>query len=260
MQQIVRSVASDAWHEREVARVRSSDITGLGELAGDAAAAGGALVKAMHEGIAARPFGILGTAAAPARVVHDGVSRAVYAGVRGGLRSLAQAGAAAAALVGEDEAPALADAPAGSIALGAVNGLYGDRLTEARRRLAFAMELRRHGARIELDPAGLAAAYPDATSRIAVFVHGLFGDEENWRVFPLRGAHPGRRTYGERLQDELSFTPVTLRYNTGLRISQNGRELARLLDDLVAGWPTAVEEIVPVPHSMGGLVARSACH
>src|SRR3954453_21212749 len=86
------------------------------------------------------------------------------------------------------------------------------------------------------------------------------GDEDNWRLFPLRGAHAGRRTYGERLQDELSFTPVALRYNTGLRISQNGRGLARLLDDLVAGWPVAVEEIILVGHSMGGVVVRSACH
>jgi len=146
------------------------------------------------------------------------------------------------------------------LALGAINGLYGNHLTERGNRLAFGMTVRRHGADVVLSDEGMAAAFPDATSRIAVFVHGLFGDEDNWRLFPLRGAHAGRRTYGERLQDELSFTPVSLRYNTGLRISQNGRELARLLDDLVTGWPTAVEEIVLVGHSMGGLVVRSACH
>ena len=52
------------------------------------------------------------------------------------------------------------------------------------------------------------AAFPDATSRMAVFVHGLCENEESWRQFPLRGARARRRTYGERLQDELSFTPV----------------------------------------------------
>jgi pimeloyl-ACP methyl ester carboxylesterase len=53
---------------------------------------------------------------------------------------------------------------------------------------------------------------------------------------------------------------VHLRYNTGLRISDNGRRLAELLDELAAGWPAPVEEIALVGHSMGGLVARSACH
>jgi pimeloyl-ACP methyl ester carboxylesterase len=53
---------------------------------------------------------------------------------------------------------------------------------------------------------------------------------------------------------------VYLRYNTGLHVSDNGRALARLLEDLVRGWPAGVEELVLVGHSMGGLVARSACH
>jgi pimeloyl-ACP methyl ester carboxylesterase len=121
------------------------------------------------------------------------------------------------------------------------------------------MDVRRRGRNVSVDAAGLAEAFPDATSRIAVFVHGLFGDDECWRTFPLRG-RAGRRTYGERLQDELSITPVHVRYNTGLRISANGRELARLLDDLVGAWPVGVEEVVLVGHSMGGLVVRSACH
>jgi len=59
---------------------------------------------------------------------------------------------------------------------------------------------------------------------------------------------------------ELAFTPLYVRYNTGLHISANGRALAQLLGDVVAAWPTGVEEIVLVGHSMGGLVARSACH
>jgi pimeloyl-ACP methyl ester carboxylesterase len=66
--------------------------------------------------------------------------------------------------------------------------------------------------------------------------------------------------YGFRLQAELGYTPVYLRYNSGLHISENGRELARVLDELVAAWPTEVHELSLIGHSMGGLVARSACH
>jgi pimeloyl-ACP methyl ester carboxylesterase len=49
-------------------------------------------------------------------------------------------------------------------------------------------------------------------------------------------------------------------YNTGLHISRNGSALASLLERLAAAWPSPLEEIVLVGHSMGGLVARSACH
>jgi pimeloyl-ACP methyl ester carboxylesterase len=66
--------------------------------------------------------------------------------------------------------------------------------------------------------------------------------------------------YGVRLQAELGYTPLYLRYNTGRHVSENGRELAALLERLVAAWPVEVHEIALIGHSMGGLVGRSACH
>ncbi|HEV2812798.1 MAG TPA: hypothetical protein VGW10_06040, partial [Solirubrobacteraceae bacterium] len=60
--------------------MRRTDIESIGDLAGEALAAGGTLVKTMHEAIAGRPFGILGPLAAPVRVTHDAVSRGVYSG------------------------------------------------------------------------------------------------------------------------------------------------------------------------------------
>jgi pimeloyl-ACP methyl ester carboxylesterase len=240
--------------------VRSADIEAIGEVAGEALAAGGSFVKTMHEGIAGRPFGILGPAAAPVRVVHDGVSRSVYGGVGGALRGASRNAARVLARHAGQDGPAIGSSTAASLALGTLNGLYGNHLTERGNGLAYGMDVRRGGEDVALTEDGLASAFPDATSRLVVFAHGLFESEESWRHFPLRGDRNGRRTYGERLQDELSFTPVTLRYNTGLRISANGRELARMLDELVGAWPCGVEEIVLVGHSMGGLVVRSACH
>jgi pimeloyl-ACP methyl ester carboxylesterase len=239
--------------------MRRTDVTAVGELAGEALAAGGTLVRDMHAGIASRPFGALGPMAAPVRVVHDGVSQAVYDGVRGALRAASRAGAHLVAQRADDTAPPLTATPRGSFAAGALNGMWGNHLADREHGLAVEMGFRRRGADVALTVDGLAAAYPDATSRLVVFVHGLCGDDQCWRLFPLRGRE-GRRTYGERLQDELSFTPLELRYNTGRRISDNGRALAALLEDVVAHWPTAVEELVIVGHSMGGLVSRSACH
>jgi pimeloyl-ACP methyl ester carboxylesterase len=79
-----------------------------------------------------------------------------------------------------------------------------------------------------------------------VFLHGLGETEYAW----------GERGYGERLREDLGIAPVYIRFNTGRHISENGAELAALLDDLSGD----VEEIALIGHSMGGLVARSACH
>ena len=68
------------------------------------------------------------------------------------------------------------------------------------------------------------------------------------------------RSYGERLHEDLGYTPIYVGYNTGLHISVNGRTLAGILDLLHDQWPVPVTELVLVGHSMGGLVARSACH
>jgi len=82
-----------------------------------------------------------------------------------------------------------------------------------------------------------------------VFLHGLGENDHSW----------GHR-FGSRLRAEFGFTPVYVRYNTGRHISDNGQDLARLLTDTVTDWPIPVERIVLIGHSMGGLVARSACH
>ena len=62
------------------------------------------------------------------------------------------------------------------------------------------------------------------------------------------------------LARDLGFTPIYLRYNSGRHVSENGRDLAALLERLEAEWPAPIEELAIVGYSMGGLVARSACH
>ncbi len=89
-----------------------------------------------------------------------------------------------------------------------------------------------------------------ATPRLAVFLHGLGETEFAW----------GSPSYGERLHEDLGITPVFIRFNTGRHISENGASLAALLDEVVDDWPVEVERIALIGHSMGGLVARSACH
>jgi hypothetical protein len=238
--------------------VRRSEVQAIGQLAGEALAAGGALVEQVHLGIAQRAFAHA-PASTPVRVVHDGISKAVYAGVRGGLRGVAHAGGRLAASRAREDGPSLSAHPRAALALGALNGLYGNHVAQRAPALAFDMEIRRHGRAVALKADTVRAAFPDATSRIAVFVHGLGETDHAWRLVAGGPGRADHRTYGERLQDELSYTPVYVRYNSGLQVSENGRLLAGTLEALVEAWPVGVAELVMIGHSTGGLVSRSAC-
>ena len=217
---------------------------------------GAAGLYGFHRAIAARAFAATGPGGAPARALHDAISPRAYAGVAGAFRLI---GALADAGLGRrrvDDGRALSSSPRGALVVGALTGLMGDRLESERSDLHEPMAARLGGRAIALDPTALRAAYPDATGGIVVFLHGLMESEFSWRA----GAGPDGSTYGSRLREELGLTPVELRYNTGRHISHNGLELADLLEGLVAGWPVEVERVALVGHSMGGLVARSACH
>ncbi len=240
--------------------MQRSDIRAVGDLAGEASSVLTTLVRGMHAGIAGRVFGSIGPPAAPVRTIHDGVSRAIYTGVDRGLRGASRvAGIVAAEVWGNDaDEPLESRGDSVSAFLAAVNGIYGDELTDHENPLAGAMMIRHGGKALALTTDDLAAAYPAATGRVVVFVHGWCLTDRSWSRRPRETGDS--RSYGERLHEDLGYTPIYLRYNTGLHISVNGRTLAGILDLLHDQWPVPVTELVLVGHSMGGLVARSACH
>lgn len=184
-------------------------------------------------------------------VVHRGVAAGVYGGLGAGCRAAA---AGLGALADRGVGPALEDTPRGRFLTSAVDGIIGDRLARERPRLAVPLAVRRDGRDVSADPAALAAAFPSATGRVAVLLHGL---SENESAFDRRRADVGA-TYAETLA-ALGWTPVLLRANTGLGVRENGVALAALLRDLVAAWPAAVDRLALVGHSMGGLLLRAAC-
>jgi len=202
----------------------------------------------MHRAIAERAFRATGPGGLVARTVHDGVTRGVYAGLGLGTRAL---GAATQAAVARREVPELSITPRGSALIAAIAGLRGDALEAEGSPLHQPMAVRVNGAPVPPHAEAFAAAFPGATERVVVFLHGLMETEFSW------GA---RETYGTRLARDLDWTPVYVRYNSGRRISHNGRSLSELMQELVAAWPVEVGRIALVGHSMGGLVARSACH
>jgi pimeloyl-ACP methyl ester carboxylesterase len=141
-----------------------------------------------------------------------------------------------------------------------LNGFWGDHLARRKSRLDLGMTLRHHGRHLPITPEALAAAFPNPTNKVCVFVHSLAATEWLWSLSAEEYYGDPDVTFGTRLHDDLGFTPIYLRYNTGRHISENGRALATLLTEALEAYPVPVEEIVLVGHSMGGLVVRSAAH
>jgi pimeloyl-ACP methyl ester carboxylesterase len=192
--------------------------------------------------------------------VHDGISKVVYTSISTSLKVSAKGlRVAGEAGIGSE----LEASPRGRFVRAAITGLIGDRLREEGSRFHFDMGVRVGGRDVVLDRDGVAAAFPDATDKLVVFVHGLSENEAYWNRAArprteARRVAPDKRSYGDRLTED-GWTPVYLRVNTGLPIAENGVAMAALLDRLVQSWPGDVRRIALVGHSMGGLITRTAC-
>lgn len=139
-----------------------------------------------------------------------------------------------------------------SAAVSILNGVLGDHLLAHANPLALGMTWRKDGQVMEITRAALETAIPHPSGKILVMLHGHCMNELQWS----RNGH----NHGAALSAANGYTPMLLRYNTGLHISQNGRALADLLEQLVSQWPVPVQEICVLGYSMGGMVARSAFH
>ncbi|MFS8086305.1 MAG: esterase/lipase family protein [Acidobacteriota bacterium] len=230
--------------------VPAADLRGFSRLAVDATTGLTDLVEAMHHNIASAS-GVVGVAP---KGRTTGITGLVYGTIRGVTRLvgggidalLAQLGS----MLGEP-----GSSPAREAVLAALNGVLGDYLMATANPLAIPMRLRRDGRPLELSVEGLATAALQsaaATGKLLVLVHGLGMNDRQWTR--------QRHDHGVALARDLGYTPVYLHYNSGRHVSTNGREFAGLLEALVGAWPAHVSELVIIGHSMGGLVARSACH
>lgn len=234
------------WVTRKT-RNHVDDLRGASRLAIEATKSVTDLVEAMHLTIGGGPAVLGRPLDGPVRLVTGlvyetirGVTHLVGAGID---TALAQLG------------PLLGDSVPGAereVVLAALNGVLGDYLSETGNPLAIAMRLRQEGQALELEPQALRAAFPHPSRKLAILVHGSCLNDRQW----LRLGHD----HGAALARDLGYTSLYLHYNSGLHISTNGRALAALLEALVGAWPVPVDEMAIVGHSMGGLVARSACH
>lgn len=226
-------------------RRNASDLRGVTRLAVDATVGVTDLVEKVHHTIQLghAPLG-------PSRANRTGgLTGFIYRGIRGTTRLIGRGLdvglTPAIALLPDDTSNTTRDA-----LVSAINGIYGDHLAETANPLATSMSLRYQGA--GLDPQQPGDSVTEASNKVLLFVHGLCLNDGHW-------THDGVN-HGESLARDLGYIPLYLRYNTGLSIAANGRQLAAMLESLVHNWPAGSCDLAIAGHSMGGLVARSACH
>ena len=227
-------------------RSNTDDARGAARLAIEATTGVTSVVEAMHRTIARGPallgYPLSGPVGAITAVAYQGVrgvTRWVGGGIDLSLRQLAP-------LLGTS-----IPGPEREALLAALNGTLGDHLVRTDNPLAIQMRLRRDGQPLELGPQALRRAFPRAGPRILVLIHGSSMSDLQW----TRLGH----NHGADLARDLGYTPIAVHYNSGLHVSTNGRMLSALLERLARGWPSNLQELAFLGHSMGGLVARSAC-
>ncbi|WP_051391612.1 esterase/lipase family protein, partial [Rhodoferax saidenbachensis] len=218
--------------------VRPTDLRGVAQLATQATLG----VTRMAEGVHQSVLGSMGVPGGKAAGRTRGITGLVYQCVHGITQLVGKSldvllAALQPVLELAEQAPP--ESYPRAAVLAALNGVLGDRLVETKNPLATPMTLRWDGRVLTPD------SYPKAgqvNGKLMLFIHGLCMNELSWDL---------------QLQD-LGYTPVYLRYNTGLYTSTNGHALAEQLEQLRALWPVPIETLTIVAHSMGGLITRSA--
>jgi triacylglycerol esterase/lipase EstA (alpha/beta hydrolase family) len=86
-----------------------------------------------------------------------------------------------------------------------------------------------------------------------IVIHGLCMNDLQWTA-----QHKGKPiNHASAICAALGYTPLYVRYNSRLHVSDNGAELARQLEGVLNHWPVPLQELSVLANSMGGLVMRS---
>ncbi len=232
--------------------LRASDIRGLAQLATQAIAGVARIAEGVHQSV----WDTMGVAGGKVPGQTGGITGLVYRSVHHVTRLLGQ-GVDTVLFRLERLIESAVDATPGTpqreAVLAVLNGVIGDHLAASNNPLATPMTLRYRGQAV--NPRAL-APMPEASGKVLLLIHGLCMNELQWQA-----QHRGEvADHGAALASSLGYTPVHLRYNSGLHTSQNGRELSARLEQLVAHWPVPMQELSVLAHSMGGLLIRGALH
>jgi hypothetical protein len=229
--------------------LRPSDLKGVAQLVTQATVSVASIAEGVHQSV----WSTMGVKSKTPQQT-SGLTGLIYKSVRGVTQLVGKSVVVALDALQpllESTLPTSEETPQRQAVLAALNGVMGDRLAASKNSLATRMTLRYRGEAID---ASRMPQKSEVTSKVLLLIHGLCMNDLQWQ-----GLHDGQVVdHGAALALACGYTPVYLRYNSGLHISQNGRELAAQLDQLAAHWPVPIEALDAVAHSMGGLVMRSA--
>ena len=173
----------------------------------------------------------------------------------------------------------------GRLGRSVLNGVMGDYLEKQNNPLAIKMAFYHRFKALTLNASLAHQVDFPLTNKVVVLVHGLTNLETVWDFDnPVDSEETGlsqakadhykvdqyidsyfgeasqlrKENYGTLLQEDFGLTPFYLRYNTGLTLEKNARELSALLTKLFAVYPMEIDQLVLVGFSMGGLLTRYA--
>lgn len=236
--------------KKRLQHLHASDIRGVGQLATQATMSVTRIAEGVHQSV----WSTLGMPGGNEPGRTRGITGLVYKSIY----TVTQMVGNGVDMVLEKQHPLLEsldkekpETPERVVVLSALNGVMGDRLVMNNNQFATPMTF--YYQREALNWQAL-PPMPETTSKVLLMIHGLCMNDMQWST-----EHGGNEVdHGQALSSALGYTPIYLRYNSGLHISTNGRELADQLERLVDSWPTPIEELTVVAHSMGGLLTRSA--
>ncbi|NCP39966.1 MAG: alpha/beta hydrolase [Rhodoferax sp.] len=232
--------------------LRATDLRAAALLATQATHA----ITSMAEGVHQSVWRTLGAPAGASPEQTRGLTGLIYQSIHGVSRLVGQGVVAALTrlepllqrLEGQGE-----ESPERAAVVAALNGVMGDRLQASGNPLATPMALRLTGQVLDWRAPPQTS---QVTGKVLIVIHGLCMNELQWT-----SQRAGQSVnHASALSTALGYTPVYVRYNSGLHVSDNGHTLDHQLNQLLAQWPVPVTELSVLAHSMGGLITRSALH